>query len=68
MVTTTLDNRGGGGAILLALLAIIIVFAVVGFLLGMKKVKSFSTSIEKNENYQPVILKKLNNSSIFVNL
>ncbi len=47
---------------------LVIVFAIMGFLLGMKKVKKFSASIEKNESYQPVILKKLNNSSIFVNL
>jgi len=47
---------------------LVIIFAVVGFLLGMKKVKNFSNSIEKNENYQPVILKKTNNPSIFINL
>ncbi|MCK4865245.1 MAG: SoxR reducing system RseC family protein [Gammaproteobacteria bacterium] len=46
---------------------LVIVFAVVGFLLGMKKVKNFSKSIEKNESYQPVILKKTNNPSIFIN-
>ena len=46
---------------------IIILFAVLGFYLGMRKVKLFSSSIAKNENYQPVILKKTN-SSIFVNL
>ena len=46
----------------------VIIFAAVGFLFGMKKVKSFSASIEKNESYQPVILKKTNDSSIFVNL
>lgn len=47
---------------------LVIVFAIMGFLLGMKKVKNFSASIEKNESYQPVILKKSNDSSIFVNL
>lgn len=46
---------------------LIILFAVTGFYLGMRKVKSFSTSIAKNEKYQPVILKK-SNSSILVNL
>ena len=39
---------------------IIIVFAVFGFYLGMKKLKSFSISIANNEKYQPVILKKSN--------
>jgi len=47
---------------------LVIVFAIMGFLLGMKKVKSFSSSIEKNENYQPVILRKTNNPSLFINL
>ena len=46
---------------------LIIIFAVIGFLVGMMKVKSFSFSISKNENYQPVILKK-STSSILVNL
>lgn len=46
----------------------IIAFAVMGFLFGMKKVKNFSTSIEQNDNYQPVILKKTSNPSILVNL
>lgn len=46
---------------------LIILFAVTGFYLGMRKVKSFSTSIAKNEKYQPVILKK-SNSSVLVNL
>lgn len=46
---------------------LIILFAVIGFYLGMRKVKSFSTSIAKNEKYQPVILKKTN-SSVLVNL
>ncbi|MCK4866240.1 MAG: SoxR reducing system RseC family protein [Gammaproteobacteria bacterium] len=47
---------------------LVIIFAAVGFFLGMKKVKSFSTSIEKNESYQPVILKKSTHSSVLVNL
>ena len=46
---------------------LIILFAVIGFYLGMRKVKSFSTSIAKNEKYQPIILKK-SNSSVLVNL
>lgn len=46
---------------------LIILFAVTGFYLGMRKVKSFSTSIAKNEKYQPIILKK-SNSSVLVNL
>lgn len=46
---------------------IIIIFAALGFYVGMRRVKFFSRSIEKNENYQPVILKK-SNSSMFVNL
>ena len=47
---------------------LVIIFAVMGFLFGMKKVQAFSSSIEKNDNYQPVILKKLNSPSILVNL
>ena len=46
---------------------VIIIFAALGFYVGMRRVKFFSRSIEKNENYQPVILKK-SNSSMFVNL
>ena len=46
---------------------LVILFAVTGFYLGMKKVKSFSSSIAKNEKYQPVILKK-SSSSVLVNL
>lgn len=45
---------------------IVISFAVIGFYLGMRKVKSFSSSIAKDENYQPVILNKTN-PSILVN-
>lgn len=47
---------------------LIIVFAVLGFYLGMKRVKSFSKSIEKNEDYQPVILRKSNHPSLLVNI
>ncbi|MDH5660332.1 MAG: SoxR reducing system RseC family protein [Gammaproteobacteria bacterium] len=47
---------------------LVVVFAVLGFYLGMQRVKVFSKSIEKNESYQPVILNKINSSSIFVNL
>ena len=47
---------------------VIIIFAVFGFYLGMRKVKLFSTSISKNEYYQPVILKVSNHSSLIVNL
>ena len=46
---------------------LIIIFAVFGFYIGMRKLKSFSTSISGNESYQPVILKK-SNSSVFVNI
>lgn len=45
-----------------------IAFAIFGFYLGMRKLKRFSTSISEDENYQPVILKKSNSSSLFVNL
>lgn len=47
---------------------LVVVFAVLGFYLGMQRVKIFSKSIEKNESYQPVILNKINPSSMFVNL
>lgn len=46
---------------------LVIVFAVVGLLLGLRQVKVFSSAIARNENYQPVILKK-SNSSVLVNL
>ena len=46
---------------------LVIVFTVVGLLLGLRQVKAFSSAITKNEDYQPVILKK-SNSSILVNL
>lgn len=46
---------------------LVIIFAVTGFYIGMRKVKAFSSSIAKDEDYQPVILKK-SNSSILVNL
>ena len=46
----------------------IIGFAIFGFYLGMRRLKRFSASIAENENYQPVILKKSNPSSVFVNL
>lgn len=46
---------------------LIIVFAVLGFYLGMRKLKKFSLSISKDESYQPVILEK-SNSSVFVNI
>jgi len=47
---------------------LIIAFAVLGFYFGMQHVKRFSESIAKNENYQPVILKKTDHPSVFVNL
>ena len=47
---------------------LIIAFAVLGFYFGMQHVKRFSESISKNENYQPVILKKTDHPSVFVNL
>ncbi|MCK5387169.1 MAG: SoxR reducing system RseC family protein [Gammaproteobacteria bacterium] len=46
----------------------IIGFAIFGFYLGMRRLKRFSASIAENKNYQPVILKKTNSSSVFVNL
>lgn len=47
---------------------LVIIFAVMGFYLGMRRVKSFSASVNKDENYQPVILRKSANSSLVVNL
>lgn len=47
---------------------IIIVFAILGFYLGLKQLKKFSHSIDKNENYQPVILKKSNHFNTIVNI
>jgi len=44
----------------------VILSAVLGFYLGMRKLKGFSTGISNDEDYQPVILKKTN--SILVNL
>lgn len=46
---------------------VVISFAVLGFYLGLRRVRLFSKSVEKNESYQPVILKK-SNPSVFVNL
>lgn len=46
---------------------VVISFAVLGFYLGLRKVRLFSKSVEKNESYQPVILKK-SNPPVFVNL
>ena len=46
---------------------LIIIFAIIGLLLGLQKVKIFSSAIAKDENYQPVILKK-SSSSVLVNL
>ena len=47
---------------------LIIGFAISGFYLGLRRLKRFSTSIADDENYQPVILKKSNPSSVFVNI
>lgn len=47
---------------------LVIFFAGLGFYLGMRKVKSFSKSIEKNESYQPVILEKSKYSNLINNL
>ena len=47
---------------------LVIGFAVFGFYLGMRKLKYFSASIAEDERYQPVILKKSNNPSVFVNI
>ena len=46
----------------------VIIFAGFGFYIGLRYLKKFSISIEKNESYQPVILKKSNQSTVFVNL
>ena len=46
---------------------LVIVFAMLGFYVGLRQLRKFSASIAENENYQPVILKKLNSSSVFVN-
>ena len=46
---------------------LVVVFSVVGLLLGLRQVKTFSSAIAKDESYQPVILKK-SNPSILVNL
>ena len=45
----------------------IVIFAALGFFLGMRQLRKFSTAISENENYQPVILKKSISSS-FVNI
>ena len=47
---------------------LVIFFAGLGFYLGMRKVKSFSKSIEKNESYQPVILEKSKYPNLINNL
>lgn len=47
---------------------LVIIFAALGFYFGMRHVKRFSTSIAKNESYQPVILRKSDQPSVFVNL
>lgn len=45
-----------------------IIFAIFGFYFGMRQLQRFSVLISKDENYQPVILKKTNPSSIFINI
>ena len=47
---------------------LVIVFAMLGFYVGLRQLRKFSASIAENENYQPVILKKLNSPSVFVNV
>lgn len=47
---------------------LVIIFAAAGFYLGFRHVKRFSRSISTNEQYQPVILNKINHSSVFVKL
>jgi len=47
---------------------IVIIFSIFGFYAGLTWLKRFSTSIERDENYQPVILKKTGQSSVIVNL
>ena len=37
---------------------VIIFFSALGFYLGLIKLKKFSNSINQNEDYQPIILKK----------
>ncbi len=44
----------------------VIAFAALGFYLGMQKLKKFSGAILEDENYQPIILKKINSN--FINL
>lgn len=46
---------------------LIIIFSVLGFYLGIRKVRKFSQAVADNENYQPVILKK-SESSVLVDL
>lgn len=43
-------------------------FAIFGFYIGMRQLQRFSASISEDENYQPVILRKSNSSSVFVNI
>ena len=47
---------------------IVILFSIVGFFVGLYYLKRFASSIEQDENYQPVILKKSNQSSVLVNI
>ena len=47
---------------------LVIIFAILGFYIGMRQLRKFSVAINKNENYQPVILKKADHPSVFVNL
>jgi len=37
---------------------VVVVFAIIGFIFGLKHLKRFSISIANNKHYQPVILKK----------
>lgn len=46
----------------------IIVFAVLGFYVGLRRLKIFSASVDNDDRYQPVILKKSKSASVFVNL
>lgn len=47
---------------------LVIIFAAAGFYLGLRHLKKFSHSISNNARYQPVILNKVNNASVFVKL
>ena len=47
---------------------IVVLFSIFGFYIGLRQLKKFSISIGEDENYQPVILKKADRTSVFVKL